>query len=204
MPAQLASIEPTALPVGPPVDTVLRAYGTNFEATSQIRFAGNLERTDYLGPTELSTIITAGLFPNPDPAIAVSVYNPSDASDSNVVTFAFVAIPTFPPDGSLIADLNTLKVWIGARTNQDDTLLQGMLYAATEWWYERVKPSHRGHVDVQLGIVMRASRLYKRRQSPEGIAGFGGEGIVVRLLRGDPDEEDLLERHMDYTKVGIG
>lgn len=203
MPAVVATIAPTALPIGPPADTVLHVYGSAFEPDSLIRFGGNLERTDYHGASHLSTVITAGLFPSPDPAIPVSVYN-ADGTDSNVVTFAFVVIPTMPADGSIVADVETLKRFIGARSSQDDALLQEMLYAAVEWWYERVYPGHRGHPDVQLGILLRSSRLYKRRQSPEGVAGFGGEGAVVRLTRGDPDEEDLLERHMDYTRVGMG
>jgi hypothetical protein len=113
-------------------------------------------------------------------------------------------VPPFPPDGSVTADLETLKRYLGARGDQDDVLLQECLFTATEYWYERVYESHRPHPDVQHGILLRASRLYKRRQSPEGIAGFGGEGVVVRLVRGDPDEEDLMERHMDYKRVGIG
>lgn len=203
MPAAVSTIAPTALPVGPPADTVLHVYGSGFEADSRIRFGVNLERTDYHGATDVSTIISRGVFPNPDPMVPVSVRN-VDGTESNVVTFAFVAIPTLPADGSIVADLDTLKLFIGARNSQDDALLQQMLYAATEWWYERVYAAHQGHPDVQLGILLRSSRLYKRRQSPEGIAGFGGEGVVVRLVRGDPDEEDLLERHMDYTRVGMG
>jgi hypothetical protein len=200
----IEAISPSSLLVGPPADTALFVYGGGFEAGSVIVFGGQVERTDYL-TNALSTIITAGMFPNQDPTVEVMVRN-LDGSESNVAHFAFVPFDTVPPmpiDGSVRADLDTLKVFIGARTNQDDALLQGMLYAATEWWYERVYASHQAHPDVQTGILMRASRLYKRRQSPEGIAGFGGEGAVVRLVRGDPDEEDLLERHMDYTRVGI-
>jgi len=201
----ITSINPPSLVVGPPADTALFVYGQGFEAGSLIWFGGQQERTDYL-TNALSTIITQGMFPNQDPSVPVWVVNP-DGSQSNTLHFAFVPFNVVPPEpthGSLQADLDTMRIYIGARSNQDDVLLQGMLYAATEWWYERVYQSHQAHPDVQLGILMRASRLYKRRQSPEGIAGFGGEGAVVRLVRGDPDEEDLLERHMDYSRVGIG
>ena len=41
--------------------------------------------------------------------------------------------------------------------------------------------------------------------SPEGTAGFGGEGLVVRILTNDPDITRLLERHhRTYGNVGIG
>lgn len=199
----VGAIEPMSLPIGPPADVRLHVFGSGFEPTSMIRFGVPLERTDYHSSTEVSTIITRGLFPSPDPAVPVSVRN-ADSTESNVVTFAFVAIPAMPPDGSIVADLPTLKRFIGARSGQDDVLLAEMLAAATEWWYERVYPDQRGHPDVQLGIVMRASRLYKRRQSPEGQAGWAGIETIQAMAVGDPDESELLENHRDWSKVGIG
>jgi len=44
---------------------------------------------------------------------------------------------------------------------------------------------------VELAIVMQAFRLWKRRSTPEGVAGFGDMG-VVRVSRLDPDVEELL------------
>ena len=60
------------------------------------------------------------------------------------------------------------------------------------------------HSDVQEAILLLASRLYKRRQLPEGVAGFGGEGVVVRILGMDPDVRQLLDRHLDLLNVGVG
>lgn len=44
---------------------------------------------------------------------------------------------------------------------------------------------------VRLAILLGASKLYKRKTSPEGVAGFGDLG-VVRILGSDPDVEALI------------
>lgn len=46
--------------------------------------------------------------------------------------------------------------------------------------------------DIRLARIMWAARLWKRRNSPEGIAGFGDLGII-RISRTDPDLASLLE-----------
>ena len=108
-----------------------------------------------------------------------------------------------PPPGSLVADLGTLKAYVGARTDQDDELLQGRLTAAKEWVYVRVYEADRASNDVQEAILLLASRLYKRRQSPEGVAGFGAEGVLIRIIARDPDISGLLEQRLDMTRAGI-
>jgi hypothetical protein len=85
----------------------------------------------------------------------------------------------------------------------DDALLLERLVSARTHVYERIKVSHRAANDVQEAILLLASRLYKRRQSPEGVAGFGGEGGLIRIVAADPDIVELLERHLDYTKTGF-
>ena len=108
-----------------------------------------------------------------------------------------------PPPASIVADLPTLRAYVGARTMQDDALLEGRLFVATEWVYERVMLTHRLHNEVQEAILLLASRLYKRRQSPEGVTGFGGEGGLVRAVSNDPDISDMIERHLDMKNAGI-
>lgn len=110
---------------------------------------------------------------------------------------------SMPNPGEVLATLPTLKLYVGTRTTQDDELLKERLIVATEWVYERVMPERRLHNEVQEAILLLASRLYKRRQSPEGVAGFGGDGGVVRILAGDPDIADMLERHLDMRNAGI-
>ena len=108
-----------------------------------------------------------------------------------------------PPPGTVKADLDTLRAYVGARTTNDDVVLAERLVVAREHVYHRVKVSHRAHNDVQEAILLLASRLYKRRQSPEGVTGFGGEGGLLRILAGDPDLIDMLERHLDFTHAGL-
>ena len=55
---------------------------------------------------------------------------------------------------------------------------------------------------MQEAIILLASRLYKRRQSPEGVAGWGDLG-VIRIIARDPDIEPLLEHNLDMCKAGM-
>ena len=112
--------------------------------------------------------------------------------------------PPFPTPGVVVADLATLRTYVGAKTTVDDVLLEARLSVATEWVYERTYETEWGHPDVQEAILLLASRLYKRRQSPEGVAGFTGEGAFIRILAADPDVRVLLDRHVDYSNVGVG
>lgn len=112
--------------------------------------------------------------------------------------------PSPPVAGSIIADLPTLRSFVGASSTVDDERLQAALDASTEFVYARVYTASRTNPDVQHAIIMSASRLFKRRQSPEGTAGFGGEGIVVRILATDPDVRALLDRHLDCLAAGVG
>jgi hypothetical protein len=84
----LDSITPTSLPVGPPEDTVLHCHGSGFVEASQIRFGEELERTDFVDETEVTTVITAGLFPSPDANVPVTVYT-EDVGESDAQTFVF-------------------------------------------------------------------------------------------------------------------
>lgn len=44
---------------------------------------------------------------------------------------------------------------------------------------------------IKEACLLRAARLYRRKASPEGVAGFGDLG-VVRVSRNDPDYESLI------------
>lgn len=114
------------------------------------------------------------------------------------------APPAMPFDGEVVADLATLKRMLGAVSSADDANLSMALSAATEWVYERTMQCDWTHPDVQLAVLLLASRLYGRRRSPEGVAGFGGEGLVVRVLASDPDITRLMERHLELLTAGIG
>jgi hypothetical protein len=113
-------------------------------------------------------------------------------------------VPSIGPDGEVIADLATLKALIGAKSDADDPQLEDALAASSRWVFDRVMLASTTHPDVQLAILLLASRLYKRRQSPEGVAGFGIEGVTVRVAANDPDINRLIERHLDMCIAGIG
>ena len=99
----LDAIDPTSCPTGPPSAVDITLTGSGFTTTSVIRFGSVLEQdwTDqgkaYVSDTELTLEITAGLFPDPDANVPVSVYDPDTQEETPALTFAFVGDPV-PPD----------------------------------------------------------------------------------------------------------
>ena len=85
----LSSIAPTTSAKGPGAAFTLTATGTGFLPSSVILFGNNPngERTTYVSPTTLTTIIQRDLFPNADPAVQVFVRTADKLSA--VKTFAF-------------------------------------------------------------------------------------------------------------------
>lgn len=88
------------------------------------------------------------------------------------VTRAAIADPT-DPRAVIIAEVVPAVV---AFINEETTVTGGV-------WSDRQR----------LAALMLAGRLYKRKASPEGVAGFGDLG-VVRVLADDPDVSLLLAR----------
>lgn len=74
--------------------------------------------------------------------------------------------------------LNAAIAYIGWRC--DDQLEQDTTY------YDEIVPDN-----LREATKMLASRLFRRRLSPEGVAGFGDFG-AVRVTRVDPDIEALI------------
>lgn len=81
-------------------------------------------------------------------------------------------------------------------------LLERALASATSWVRKRVYADLFDDDETQEAILLLASRLYKRRLSPEGVAGWNDLG-VVRVLASDPDIVRLLEHSIDTTKAGV-
>lgn len=102
------------------------------------------------------------------------------------------------------ADLDSLKARIPAQTPKDDGVLSGDLETATAWVYDRVYAENQTDSEVQEAILLLASRLYKRRMTPDGLAGWSADGIVARIASTDPDVRSLLTRKRDMTDIGIG
>jgi hypothetical protein len=98
------------------------------------------------------------------------------------------------------ADLDALRVMTGQKTTTDDRVLSQCLEAAGAWIYDRVRPSSHGVPEVVQAVLMLAARLYKRRLSPEGVAGWEDMG-AVRVVARDPDIDRLIEQHIDAYNV---
>lgn len=103
---------------------------------------------------------------------------------------------------AIVADLDTLKTMLGVTSDRDDPVLQQALDAASAHAVELVYPEAIALDPVAQGVLLHAARLYKRRQSPEGIAGWNDIG-VVRIVATDPDIARLYERYVDMLRVGI-
>ena len=100
------------------------------------------------------------------------------------------------------ADLDALRASLGTVSNVNNTNLERALTAATAWVTERVMPERLEDDETQEAIVLLASRLYKRRNSPEGVAGWGDLG-VIRIVASDPDIARLLEHKLDMLNAGV-
>lgn len=106
-------------------------------------------------------------------------------------------------DGPFVdADLDALRSSLGTVSNEANTLLRRALDATRSWVAERVYPESMDRPEVHEAIILGASRLYKRRSSPEGVAGWGDLG-VVRITMSDPDINRLLEHHLDMFNAGV-
>jgi hypothetical protein len=102
------------------------------------------------------------------------------------------------------ASLDELRKFLGAQSTKDDAVLGMVLESAGSWVYDRVYPESIQKPEVVQAVLILAARLYKRRQSPEGVAGWDDMG-AIRIIATDPDVRSLLEQHIDSAKVlGIG
>ena len=100
------------------------------------------------------------------------------------------------------ADVDALRASLGTVSNVSNVNLERSLTSATAWVRERVYPAAFDDDETQEAIVLLATRLYKRRNSPEGVAGWGDLG-VVRVIANDPDVARLLEHKLDMTREGV-
>lgn len=98
------------------------------------------------------------------------------------------------------ADLDALRAMIGAQGTKDDALLGVSLESAGAWVYDRVCTRYVHAPEVQQAVLLLAARLYKRRNSPEGVAGWDDLG-AIRIIARDPDIERLIEQYIDAAKV---
>lgn len=98
------------------------------------------------------------------------------------------------------ADLDALKSMVDMKGTANEAVLAACLEAAGAWVYDRVRPSTVHTPEVVQAVLLLASRLFKRRLSPEGVASWDDLG-VIRVLSRDPDVERLIEQHIDAARV---
>jgi len=102
------------------------------------------------------------------------------------------------------ANIDALRARVGSMTTKDDEILQECLDTSTSWATDRAMADQVTSNEVQEAILLMASRLYKRRQSPEGVAGWDDLG-VVRIISTDPDIVSLMSQKINAAHVyGIG
>jgi hypothetical protein len=101
---------------------------------------------------------------------------------------------------SATADIDSLRGMVGSQSTKDDGLLAMCLESAGGWIYDRVEAAFIRKPEVQQAILLLAARLYKRRNSPEGVAGWEDLG-AVRIIARDPDIERLIEQYVCAYKV---
>ncbi len=103
-------------------------------------------------------------------------------------------------------DLEVLRNRLGIKGTGTDALLGQAIDAAVAWAGTRIylePPDYwRLHADTYEAVMIKASRLYARLRSPEGISGWGESG-VINVATSDPDCERLLERHLDMLRAGV-
>lgn len=107
--------------------------------------------------------------------------------------------------------VNDLVAWLNlnAPTPSECVQLSQSLAAAVKVIESRVSNAFiiaQGDGDLTSGttypqqeftaILILASRYNKRPGAPQGTAGFGVDGAVMRLLSNDPDVEVLIGRHL--------
>lgn len=107
------------------------------------------------------------------------------------------------------ATVPAVKARLGITDATDDSDIT-LIVAAVNQWVDGLpvaagqdgSEAHPYDSTVQLGAVFLSCRLFKRRDSPSGVEGFGTDGAVY-VRRNDPDI-GLLLRLGDYAKPAVG
>jgi hypothetical protein len=108
------------------------------------------------------------------------------------------------PDPTFTRD--ALKVWVGITRADDDAELDVIVTAVTSWIESLADVPRTADLlwaqQTHLAALMMGSRLYRRRNSPNGVEAFTGDGVTY-VARYDPDIARLL-RLDGFTKPKVG
>ncbi len=109
-----------------------------------------------------------------------------------------------PLPNTPVTTRDVVKDWLRITTAADDTDLDDIVEAVDDFIrgltsVERIEPTlTEGGMwpsRYRLGAKMLAGRLLRRRNSPEGVASFLGEGVAY-VRRVDPDVSSLLRLNL--------
>lgn len=93
-------------------------------------------------------------------------------------------------------DSDRVRLWLNLNATDDPDLVAAVVEAANS-----VTARYVGEVsaetipsesDASLAATMLAARLYRRRNSPEGVQGVTPDGLAIGIVRSDPDIARLL------------
>lgn len=102
-------------------------------------------------------------------------------------------MPNHPTPAELGAWLKIPADTITAKTAE----LTLCLEAAIDDLTERCNLPAAWNRKVKLACLMQAARYWKRKDSPEGVAGFGDLG-PIRVMSFDPDVERMVGRYLKF------
>jgi len=131
-----------------------------------------------------------------DDAIAItSIQTDEDEDGVYETTWATTDYQTEPLNGVVGGQawpITRLRA-IGTKRFDDDDA-QATLKVTGQWGFGTATP-----IAITQATLILASRIYKRADSPLGVAGFGDMG-AMRVTRNDPDYSNLISRYI-RTKV---
>lgn len=103
--------------------------------------------------------------------------------------------PAFTVTGEDVFDRYGLKDPSEDRLADMDSIIAGIVGVINETTLDwpTDPDDHPGRLDAtEEAIFLMAHRVWTRKGSPEGAAGFSGNGDVIRVVRTDPDVEFFL------------
>jgi hypothetical protein len=185
----------TAQAHGAIVDEIIGAVSRSIDSHCQRSFwLGDPDEARTLDVTALDGVVTFGPFNDlasitelATDDLATGVYAPWLVADYQLVREHVMGVPGPYTGLRAIGTRGFPYPYGGVRT--------GLLRITGQWGWPEVPEA------VRLATRIWTTRLFKRRDSPEGVVGFADLGVVRMSRKLDPDVEQLLE---PYKLAGAG